>query len=329
MKRNSIFLDSKILIVFVSTFLISAVVLAYRTTTSEPCGEVAFNTVEKQYKVGEMVKFTDATEGAKIWEWDFGDSSTTSTRAEPLHIYKKAGDYNVTLKVNNSCSITKTVVITDKEKLLDPSIFPSFELPESIAFGEPLTVTDKTNGATSWEWRFGETSTANATTQTATYEFIQPGLKTVSLIVNGNLDYITKKKINILPPEKQDVQIIQIKDEKPKGWNIKYKPTQPEIDASGEAKEKPVVVPYISDAEFERRIMLVSEEKMSAKDFSEYFCGDINKPVVANGENTTFLVLCEKLKDKKLKLKSVQIFRNSGSNCIKTITIEYKKKGWF
>lgn len=332
MKSNATFLDKKILFVFIATFLVSSGVLAYRVATVAPCNEVVFATAEKQYKAGELVKFLDATEGAKTWQWDFGDSTSVSSVVAPLHIYKNPGEYTVTLKVNNSCYLSKNIVISEKEKLVDPSIFPVFELPETIAFGEVLTVVDETKDATSWEWRFGETASVNAVTQTATYEFDEPGLKTVSLIVNGNIDNITHKKINVLPPVKKEVELTQLSAEKPKGWNIKYKPSQTvteEDNENGVEKSAPTVVPFISDIEFERRLMLVVDGKMKAKDFSEYFCGDLNRTVLENGNNTTFSALCDQINGKKLKIKSLKIFRDRDSNCIKNITIEHKKRGWF
>lgn len=331
MKNNTTFLDTKILYIFIATFLLSAGAFAYRVSTTVPCNEVVFTTAEKQYTAGELVKFVDVTEGAKTWEWDFGDSTRVSSGVGPLHIYQNPGEYNVTLRVNNSCYLTKTIVINQRKRLVDPEIYPVFELPESIAYGEPLTVTDQTKHATSWEWRFGETSAPNANTKTATYEFVEPGLKTVSLIVNDNLDNITKKKINVLPPERKEVELTQLKQEKPQGWNIKHKPSQSEMVAEADKVERatPTKVPFISKIEFERRLLMVADGKMSAKDFKEYFCGDINRRVSVNGDNITFADLCKKIKGDKIKVKSLDISRDSGSNCIITLSINYKKKGWF
>ncbi|MEL6134330.1 MAG: PKD domain-containing protein, partial [Bacteroidota bacterium] len=47
------------------------------------------------------VNFTDASTDAVRWFWDFGDGKV-STEASPQHIYQEAGDYTVTLTVQNT-----------------------------------------------------------------------------------------------------------------------------------------------------------------------------------------------------------------------------------
>ncbi len=324
--QNMLHLDKSVIYLFLAAFLVSATVLAYKYIKFSPCEEVSFDIKAQKYTIGELIKFNDGTIGATNWRWDFGDKTPLFTQKEALHIYKQPGEYVVTLIVNNTCESTKTITIKDKEVVIDSTKFPVFEIPKSIMFGKTLSVEDKTPNATTWEWRFGETAGSNANTRKAKYVFIEPGLKTVSLIVNGDLKYITKKRIEVIPtPESKKVVVEPIAQKKPKGWNIKLKP---ENDVKNK-KSSPKVVPYISDKEFANKIILVSQEKMSPKQFSEYFCGDVNKPVIVNGKNTTFLVFCEKIKDKKIKLKKVELFRDKGSNCIKTVTLDYKKPGLF
>ena len=324
--QNMQHLDKSVIYLFLATFLISASVLAYKYTKYSPCEDVSYEVKAQRYTIGELIKFNDGTIGATSWHWDFGDNTTAQTQKEAIHNYKRPGEYVVTLIVNNTCERTKTITINDKKVVIDSTKFPVFEIPKSIMVGKTLRVEDKTLNATTWEWRFGETAGSNAKTKNAKYEYKEPGLKTISLIVNGDLKYITKKRIEVIPtPESKKTFTEPIVNTKPKGWNIKLKP---EIGIE-KVKNSPKVVPYISDLEFANKIILVSQEKMSPKQFSEYFCGDVNKPVIVNGKNTTFLVFCEKIKDKKIKLKKVELFRNKGSNCIKTITVDYKKTGLF
>ena len=75
--------------------------------------------------------------------------------------------------------------------------------------------------------------------------------------------------------------------------------------------------------------MLISEEKLNANAFSEYLCGEINKSIVVNGKTTTFLVFCETIKGKNLKIRDLTVYRDKGSNCIKTVTINHRKFGIF
>jgi len=48
-------------------------------------------------KVGAEVFFRNTSDNADTYEWDFGDGSYASIDKNPVHIYKVAGTYNVTL----------------------------------------------------------------------------------------------------------------------------------------------------------------------------------------------------------------------------------------
>ncbi len=326
MRRN---LDTSVIYLFIGAFLISAVTLAFRYSKYAPCDEVIFTSDAKEFRAGEMVKFRDKTEGAEDWNWDFGDNSTGSYQKEPLHIFKEEGEYKVRLLVNNTCERTETVVIKEKLILIDSTKFPVFTLPETIVVGETLNVKDETENADTWDWRFGETASINAKTRNAEYVYEEPGLKTVSLVVNGDLNYITKKKINVVPKKGVKTRITEIEVPKREpGWNIKSKPSEV-VTQKEEQASKPSVTPYINESNFGLKVLLVSQEKSTPQAFTEYFCGNINIPIVVNGKNTTFLVFCEKIKGKKIKIKSLNLFRDKGSNCIKNVTIDYKKSGLF
>lgn len=62
-----------------------------------------------------LVKFTQASEGATSWKWDFGDGKTqTFTSDEPVieHEYTKTGNYKVVLTTSNGqCSVRDSITI--------------------------------------------------------------------------------------------------------------------------------------------------------------------------------------------------------------------------
>ena len=65
------------------------------------------------------VQFTDLSENATEWEWDFGDGNS-STEQNPVHTYTSAGNYTVNLTVSNaegSDSEEKTDYIVVSEHL--------------------------------------------------------------------------------------------------------------------------------------------------------------------------------------------------------------------
>ncbi|MCH2023672.1 MAG: T9SS-dependent M36 family metallopeptidase [Saprospiraceae bacterium] len=60
---------------------------------------------------GGSVTFTDASNGATSWLWNFGDNNT-STLQNPVHTYTNPGTYTITLTINNgACSSTQTFSI--------------------------------------------------------------------------------------------------------------------------------------------------------------------------------------------------------------------------
>ena len=105
------------------------------------------------------VTFTDMSPGADAWQWDFGDTNT-STVPNPTHTYDTTGTYLVQLTVTNfttGCSHSSSVSI------YIPSIDIGFEqdtivgcTPTSIAF-EDTTVSSST--ILFWKWSFGDGTT--------------------------------------------------------------------------------------------------------------------------------------------------------------------------
>jgi PKD repeat protein len=60
------------------------------------------------------VNFTDESQRARSWSWDFGDGSALSTEQNPQHIFGSAGTYTVQLTVRNGCgeiAKTHTVIV--------------------------------------------------------------------------------------------------------------------------------------------------------------------------------------------------------------------------
>lgn len=57
------------------------------------------------------VTFTDLSQGATSWVWDFGDGDS-STLQNPVHTYASVGEYTVTLTVNGLCTLVDTILVT-------------------------------------------------------------------------------------------------------------------------------------------------------------------------------------------------------------------------
>src|SRR6185437_748956 len=61
------------------------------------------------YNVNQNIDFTNQTTGASIYNWNFGDNSTSSTLPNPAHGFNLAGMYTVTLIATNSLGCSDTV----------------------------------------------------------------------------------------------------------------------------------------------------------------------------------------------------------------------------
>ncbi|MES2388551.1 MAG: PKD domain-containing protein [Bacteroidota bacterium] len=103
--------------------------------------------------------------------WDFGDKETSAAR-RPLHAFKKAGTYIVTVYVTDvaGCTgfVTKTVQVNTSPKA-------NFTY-SSVCPGDPVTFTDASqgdsagNGIQSWFWDFGNSgSSSNQNGNTVTF----------------------------------------------------------------------------------------------------------------------------------------------------------------
>ncbi|WP_158859782.1 PKD domain-containing protein [Lunatibacter salilacus] len=84
------------------TFLAALAVFFSCTTDEDPTDtqsnppEACFDTETVEGKVGDEFKFTNCSQHAELYAWDFGDG-TTSTQKDPIHNYEDVGTYEVTL----------------------------------------------------------------------------------------------------------------------------------------------------------------------------------------------------------------------------------------
>lgn len=60
----------------------------------------------------QTVRFESVNNNVTTYRWDFGDGES-STGAKPLHRYAKLGTYNVSLQVDNACSMDKDSILVN------------------------------------------------------------------------------------------------------------------------------------------------------------------------------------------------------------------------
>jgi gliding motility-associated-like protein len=120
--------------------------------------------------------------------WNFGDN-TTSTSPTVTHKYSQAGDYTLTLYVanDNGCDNTATAKVK-----VYPGFKPSFKTVGSC-YLSPITFIDNTYAqygkVNSWEWNFGDPTSASntANTDTAYHQYSKPQTATVIMQVASSV----------------------------------------------------------------------------------------------------------------------------------------------
>lgn len=141
------------------------------------------------------VNFTDLTSGSTptTWLWTFGDGASAAMQ-NPVHSYSNAGKFNVTLIASNfGCSDTlkKTAYINIRP--------PIAKFDTSFICSDPLkrNFIDRSVGATTWAWDFGDGS--NSTDAKTAHTYAAPGTYSVTLkVTNGACESTIKKDLVLI-----------------------------------------------------------------------------------------------------------------------------------
>jgi len=139
---------------------------------------------------GQSVTFTDASQYAASWAWNFGDSQTATVQ-NPVHTYTTAGTYTVSLTVTNgmgSDNETKVNYITVNANT-NPPTAQFVASATSINVGASINFTDlSTNNPTTWAWTFEGGSPATSSLQNPT-GITYPAAGTYSVTLTASNGY--------------------------------------------------------------------------------------------------------------------------------------------
>jgi gliding motility-associated-like protein len=148
-----------------------------------------------------IIQFTDASTGASIWQWDFGDPSVTSdvsNQQNPVYTYNAAGTYIVTLIVSNNAGCTDTLIINSAVTTY-PNPTASINVSNNVVseLSPEIIFNDISNGGTNCVLYFGDgDSLVGCNFNSVTHTYPAAGTYTAMQIVtnaNGCADttYIT------------------------------------------------------------------------------------------------------------------------------------------
>lgn len=148
--------------------------------------------------IPDTVFFTDISNGALSWHWDFGDG-TTDTQQNPVHVYNSNGTFTVTLVATFPGGCLDTIVYTDLITVSSP--IADFYSP-SVAGCSPTQITfnNTTSDATLFAWDFGDGGISSNVNPQHIYYI--PGTYDITLIaINdfGCSDTVTKPAYISIP----------------------------------------------------------------------------------------------------------------------------------
>ena len=140
-----------------------------------------FSTLYTTYEVDENVTFTNCSQNAETYSWNFGDGAT-STEQSPMHSYNTVGNYTISLTttgngLTNTVSHSISIVMTPPTSCFTTQ-FSSYEINESVTFS------NCSQNAVSYNWDFGDGNTSTATNPTHTYP--NEGNYTIQLTSTAN-----------------------------------------------------------------------------------------------------------------------------------------------
>ena len=138
------------------------------------------------------VSFTNTSEGAVSYTWNFGDNSGTSEEVDPFYSYSEAGTYTVELTATNADGVEKTtsqdVTVTDP-----PAATASFSY---VVDGLQVTFTNASENAVSYSWDFGD-GTGTSTDENPVYTYTEAGDYTVTLTATAANDESDEESVDI------------------------------------------------------------------------------------------------------------------------------------
>ncbi len=167
--------------------------------------------VDKEYAcVGDTINFDYHRDGFEImsydFEWQFGDG-TTSSYANPRHIYASAGDYFVKLIVTNGCGADSSIRMI---RIDAPTI--DFTVDQNIiAPSTTVNFTNLTTNATAYLWYFGDGT--SSTLQNPSHTYTNFGSYNVTLIAassGGCTDFL--KKNNYIHVHNMEISYSSVND---------------------------------------------------------------------------------------------------------------------
>ena len=168
--------------------------------------DVDFEADQTTVQVGTTVHFTShCSSNATAFSWTFdGGDPSTSTNANPSVTYNTPGVYDVSLRAGssnimiyvNGVTETKRGYITVTEGPVEPpqpdEVVADFFVPSTLPTGQPITMQNRSQNATSCFWSFEGATPSTSTEDNPTITYYRTGTFAITLFVTNGTDSDTK-----------------------------------------------------------------------------------------------------------------------------------------
>ncbi len=126
------------------------------------------------------VSFTNTSQNAVSWHWDFGNGNF-STSENPSNVYLSASNFSVKLVVYNSAGLSDSVVMTNLIQTSNPPTvnFTASVTSQCLGAG-PISFSNQSAGYDAVLWDFGDGNTSTAINPFHYYN--SPGTYTITLV---------------------------------------------------------------------------------------------------------------------------------------------------
>lgn len=324
-KQNTIHqyrIDKRVIRTFIMLLVVCTSLLAYKIYSNQPVPEVDFVVLGDLHVEGEMIAFENLTVGGSSYEWDFGDSTEISTEKAPVHIYEEVGEYTVSLIVDGYYALEQEIAVVEQEKELPKVVRPRIICATSVDVGKPIAFDCKAKNAQSFKWLFGDAKGSTSSSKTAQFIYTRPGYKTVTLIVNNDVNQKAVRKIYVKKRKNKTTDRI-IKQSKPRAPIKEEGPILTKIgNKRVEVLPKAAPIIMLTDEEYKELFFQIVAGQEDVSELQKYLCKGAK--LIVNGEAMGLAKLVENLKDVEYTIKDYELKKTS--SCVTQITFNYKIK---
>lgn len=176
--------------------------IAYDYVKVYPKPKAAFKANRYVACIGDEISFTNESQLATSYLWDFGDG-ITSTLADPKHIYKTSGLFTVKLTVYKLNGPGSTCIETVEQKIQVNDTMPgSFKASMNIGDCAPFTIKFENDikPSVTAVWDFGDGTSGNGDLIEHTYKTSGVYIVSLTITVPGGCTYTSKQTITIKGP---------------------------------------------------------------------------------------------------------------------------------